>query len=378
MNLKNKEMITKMAHIARILQVVSELNQGGIENFIMNLYRTIDREKIQFDFIVHHSAKGQFEDEIKALGGRVYHFPVFDNKNILKYIMDLNSFFKNHSEYKVVHGHLASMGFIYLTLAKKYNVPCRIAHSHGTSAPKSIKGFIKSILFKFFKKSANVQFACSTEAGLFLFKDEKSYKIIPNAIDFNRFKYNLEKRIKYRKQLGLGDSYVIGHVGRFTVEKNHAFILDLFCKILDEDRNAKLLLVGDGKLRTMIQDKAKKLNIDKNVLFTGNRSDVENLYNAMDAFILPSLFEGLPVTGVEAQVCGLPSFFSSNVTKEVKVSELANFISLENIEEWKDKLLSVSINKERNSVNIINSDFNINNLAKYFEEYYSKYYKKGN
>lgn len=359
----------------RVLHVVSELNQGGIENFIMNVYRNIDKTKVQFDFIVHHREIGTFEKEIEQLGGRIYHFPLFDDKNIIKYISNLKDFFKNHKEYNVIHGHLASVGFIYLTLAKKYGISCRIAHSHGTSTPKSFKGFIKSILFKFFKTSANVQFACSTEAGNFLFGKKSSFILIPNAIDFNRFKFDNKVRDKFRKQFGVENDFVIGHVGRFTIEKNHIFLLKILEELLKKNHNVKLMLVGDGKLKKDIYDIVEKNGLLNYVIFTGNRKDVENMYAMMDCFLLPSLFEGLPVTGIEAQVSGLPSIFSNNITREVNISNLASFLRIDDVSCWTNKIFKINT-VDRNNLVITNDKFNIVNLVLYLENFYLKYYIK--
>ena len=354
----------------RILHVVSELNQGGIENFIMNIYRKIDKTKIQFDFIVHHKSKGVFEDEIESLGGNVYHFSVLDDKNIFRYKKALKIFFKNHKEYNIIHGHLASLGVIYLGAAKNADIKNRIAHSHGTSAPKSFKGFVKSIMFKQFAKNATIKFACSTEAGKYMFKNSSDFTFIPNAIDFSRFYFNCDIRNNIRKELNIGKAYVIGHVGRFTVEKNHSFIIDCFREIKKVKKDAKLLLVGDGPLKRTIEEKVVNSGLKDDVIFTGNVKDVQNMYNAMDIFILPSLFEGLPVTGVEAQICGLPSIFSSNVTKEVTISSLTDFLDIVDYKVWVNKILNTGVNTNRKEIKVVNYNFDVANLAAYLENYY--------
>lgn len=360
----------------RILHIVSELNQGGIENFIMNVYRKIDREKIQFDFIVHHKKIGFFEEEIKQLGGKVFHFKILDDKRILNYIIKLNLFFKNHPEYKIVHSHLASLGFIYLKIAKKNGVKVRIAHSHGTCVPKSLKGFVKGILFKFYSNDANVRFACSKKAGEFLFK-KKVFTFIPNAIDYNKFKFNLKQRHIKRNELGLKNEFLIGHVGRFTVEKNHEFILRMFKKLLTYNSNFKLLLIGDGILRAKMEKLALNIGIKNNVIFAGVKNDIEKYYQAMDLFILPSLFEGLPVTGIEAQVSGLTSIFSDNVTKEVAISKQIYFLGLHDENEWIDKILDIYNNKSTFKRDLsLNQEFNIKNLISTLERFYINNYKK--
>ena len=212
----------------RVLQVVPNMNSGGLENLIMNIYRNIDRSKVQFDFIVHYEKRGFFDDEIESLGGKIYRFSVREDNNIIKYVKDLNLFFKNHPEYRVVHGHMASLGFIYLGIAKKYKVPVRIAHSHGTSHLRTIKGYIKFFTFKLVKYESNVNFACSTEAGKYLFGNKRKFEFIPNAIDMDKFEYDEEIRKEYRHKLDLDGKLVLGHVGRFNLQKNHNFLLDIY------------------------------------------------------------------------------------------------------------------------------------------------------
>lgn len=360
-----------MSNPIRILHVVSELNQGGIENFIMNIYRSIDKNKVQFDFIVHHTAKGVFEDEIESLGGKVFHFSFLDDKNYFKYKRDLKKFFKEHDEYNIIHGHLASLGFIYLKYAKNAGIKNRIAHSHGTATPKSLKGFIKSITFKYFGKYSTIRFACSTEAGKYMFNTNDDFTFIPNAIDFNRFKYNIDVRNNIRKKYKIDNNCVIGHVGRFTIEKNHVFILEILSEIKKTNENVKLLLVGDGPLRNTIQMKAEEQGLTENVIFTGNIKNVQDMYNAMDIFILPSLFEGLPVTGIESQVSGLPSIFSNNVTREVKISPLADFLEIDDYKVWAEKIINTKMNKNREESVITNNNFDVSNLANYLEKYYT-------
>ena len=357
----------------RILHVVSELNQGGMENFIMNIYRNIDRNKIQFDFIVHHKAIGIFEPEIERLGGKIYHFSIMDDKNIIKYIMEINNFFKIHKEYNVVHGHLGSTGYLYLGAAKKHGVKCCIAHSHTTSTPKSLKGFIKNICFKFYKINSDVRFACSTEAGKFIFNN-RNFTIIPNGVDFQRFKYNAKSRNEFRKKYNIENYTLIGHVGRFTVEKNHTFIIKLFKEILDSSDNYRLVLVGDGKLKKEIELLAKNMGLKDKIIFTGNVKDVERIYSAIDIFILPSLFEGLPVSAVESQVSGLPTILSNKITREVEISELVTYLDIEDVELWKKCILSYNGIKNRESFNIKNKDFDIKSVVKYLTDFYFKYY----
>ena len=354
-----------------MLQVVASLNAGGMENYIMNIYRSIDRNKVQFDFIVHHTAIGLYEDEIKKMGGKIYHFDVLDQKNIFKYIFELNAFFSTHPEYKIVHGHLSSLAVFYLGIAKRNGVPWRIAHSHGAGFIQTPKGVAKYLMFKTTKWNANVYLACSTEAGKYLYGKDP-FTFVPNGIDVERFAFSLEKRDEVRKSLGFDQEYVIGHVGRFNVQKNHGYLLSIFQKIVKKAPQARLLLLGDGELRDKIQSQAIRLGIQDKVVFAGVHKDVEDYYQAMDAFVLPSLFEGLPVTGIEAQYAGLPCFFSDVITREVQICQNAVFLGIgnENIGQWVEKLGKMPINPQREKIKVMTDRFDTRSSAQDMERRY--------
>lgn len=362
-----------MKSVYRVLHVVPNMNSGGIENLIMNIYRKIDRDKLQFDFIVHYNKKGVFDDEIEQLGGKIYRFPVMENKNLLKYIKNLNKFFKTHKEYKVVHGHMASLAYIYLGVAKKNGVPVRIAHSHGTSHLKSLKGYCKYIMFKFAKYNANYYYACSTEAGIYLFGKNSEFEFIPNAIELDKFSYSEKIRKEVRKELKLDNKIVIGHVGRFNLQKNHNFLIDIFKAISEKNKNCVLLLIGVGELEERIKQKIKDYNLDNRVLMLGLRSDVDKLYQVMDIFLMPSLFEGLPLTGVEAQASKLKCIFSSSITKEVRITDNVEFADLSlGAEKWAEIVLN-NIKYDRRKVKISSNRFDINVLAKQMQQKYIKF-----
>lgn len=366
----------------RILHVVPNMQHGGIENLIMNIYRNIDRNKIQFDFLVHYKERFIFDREIELLGGKIYRLSFREDKNICKYIKDLDNFFREHKEYKIVHAHMASLSYIYLGIAKKNNVPIRIIHSHGASHLKTLKGYVKNFAFKFCDKYANARLACSTESGKYLFKN-KSFEFIPNAIDSDKFLYNEEQRKIIRAYLKIEENKkVIGHVGRFNLQKNHDFIIDVFKKVHDYDKNFILMLIGSGELEEKIKNKVNKLNINESVFFLGNKDDIYNYYNAMDVFIMPSFFEGLPVTGIEAQCNGLECFFSSEVTREVDITNSSHFIPLDDINQWMNKILNHNkiTNKIRLSKNLLvkNSNFNIVSLAENIKKEYERMYNENN
>ena len=358
----------------RVLQTVSLMHQGGMENLIMNIYRNIDRNKVQFDFIVHHKEKAYFDDEIEKLGGKIYRFSFLDDKNIFKYIKELNCFFKEHKEYKIIHGHLASIGFLYLSIAKKHKVPIRIAHSHGASHLKNIKGYIKNFLFKFYKYPANRYYACSTEAGNYLFKN-KNFELIHNAINTEQFKFNEIKRQEIRKKYNIPNKDIlIGHVGRFNLQKNHTFIIKIFAKILQKNKNYTLMLIGDGELKNKMMDLVKNLGIEDKVIFTGLVQNTYDYYSAMDLFVLPSLFEGLPVVGVETQANGLTTIMADNITKEVKINDNIYYLPITKIDNWVDFILNLNFSdienrKKKNEV-VNQSNFNMKQLSKNIENKY--------
>lgn len=362
----------------RILHVVPNMNSGGLENLIMNIYRNIDRSKVQFDFLVHYQERGFFDDEIEKLGGKIYRFSFREDHRFFQYVKELNQFFNIHQEYKVVHAHMASLGFVYLKIAKKHGVPVRIAHSHGTSYLKTVKGYIKFLTFKLIKYQANVYFACSTEAGKYLFGQKRKFTIIPNAIDLQRFDYNKKVRNEVRNELMLDDDQlVIGNIGRFNLQKNHTFLLSIFHEIVKKRNNTTLLLVGKGELEDEIKEKVKSLKLENKVKFFGLRKDVDRLYQAMDVFLMPSLFEGLPLTGIEAQASKLTCYFSDTITKEVVISDNVQFLPLTaKAEEWAECIISHS-GEKRENVKITNEEFDSKRLAHRMQTLYQHYYERG-
>lgn len=354
----------------RILQVVPNMQAGGLESLIMNLYRNIDRDKIQFDFIVHYTEKKHFDDEIESLGGKIYRFSLREDNNIFKYIKQLDKFFKEHKEYKIIHCHMSSIGFLVFLIAKKNGIKIRIAHSHNTSTERNLKGIIKSILIKPYKYVATVNLACSNEAGKYLY-GKKKFKVIKNGVDVSKFRYNEQVRNEKRKELKIENDFVLGHIGRIEPQKNHLFLLEIVKCMVEKNKNTKLLIVGTGILEEDVKKRIKELGIEENVKMLGVRSDVNELYQAMDAFCLPSLFEGLPLVAVEAQMSGLPCYFSDVITKECRILDSSKYISLnESAEYWATEILKSNKKQERViSDEIINkSGFDIKNTVKEIEE----------
>ncbi|OUN79917.1 glycosyltransferase [Flavonifractor sp. An52] len=302
------------------------MNRGGLETMLMNYYRNIDRTQVQFDFLVHRQERAAYDDEIESLGGKIYRLPRL-NPWSRSYLNALNRFFVEHPEYKIVHSHLDCMSAIPLAAAKRAGVPVRIAHSHSSSQDRDLKYPIKLYYKRKIPAIATDLFACGDSAGRWMF-GQNTFSIINNAIDAKRYIYNPMTREKERKKLGIRDNtLVIGNVGRFSYPKNHDFLVEVFYKIIG-CCDAVLLLVGDGELRPAIEKKVQELGIEEHVIFTGVRDDVPNLMQAMDVFVFPSHYEGVPVTLIEAQASGLPCMISDGVPLECKKTDLVQQISL--------------------------------------------------
>ncbi len=323
----------------RILQVVTHMERGGLESMLMNYYRHVDRSKVQFDFLVHRQERAAFDDEIEALGGRIYRLPrlVPWSKS---YLTALDQFFDEPSEYKIVHVHQDCLSSVILKAAAQHNVSVRIAHSHNANQDKNLKYPIKLWYKREIPKYATCLFACGKDAGDWMFGGAP-YQIINNAIDAAAYTYAPAKRAEVRQQLGLGDELVVGHVGRFNPQKNHPFLLEVFAALLKKEPNAVLLLVGGGDDMPKVQAKAQALGIAEHVRFLGVRSDVAELMQAMDVFVFPSLYEGLGIVVVEAQASGLPCVVSEGIPPEAYLTDLVIAEKLSSpTDSWVERILS--------------------------------------
>lgn len=295
----------------RVLQVLTNLDRGGMETMTMNLYRHIDRERVQFDFLLHRSKEGDYEEEARSLGANVFRVPR-QNPLSTGYWRALDGFFSEHP-YRVVHAQLDCMSALPLAVAKRHGVPVRIAHSHNSHQEHDIKYPMKMICKRFIQREATDLFACGLDAGRWMFGTDE-FKVVRNAIDVDAYAFNAERRERVRRELCLGDdTLVVGHVGRFVPAKNHAFILEVIAETLKLRPDAVLVLVGDGELRAEMERRVEVLGISSNVHFLGVRSDVADLMQAMDVFLMPSIYEGLPLVLVEAQAAGLPCVISNSI-----------------------------------------------------------------
>lgn len=357
----------------RVLHMIGSLNVGGSQTMLLNIYRNIDREEIQFDFVLDHPDQLYFAEEVKKLGGIIYTMPNFNGRNAGEIKRAWDKFFTEHPEYKILHSHVRSYASLYLPIAKKHGVKT-IIHSHSTSNGSGISSFVKRVMQYPLRNQADYLFSCSTEAGKWLFGEKalKSdrYHLLQNAVDTDLYKYNEETRQRVREELGLSGRVFI-HVGRMHAAKNHAFLLELFSRWLEEAPNDTLVLVGDGDIRKEIEQKIHDLGIEKSVLMLGNRNDVPELLIAADAFLFPSNWEGLPVTVVEAQAAGLPCLVSANVTDDVFISDLAVKLPIDRgTEVWIEEMRKLDYARQNVSEAIIASGFDIHHTAAWISEFY--------
>ena len=362
----------------RVAQIMGKWIGGGVESVVMNYYRHIDRTKIQFDFICDEDSTNIPYEEIEKLGGRVILIPPY--QKLFKYHNKLKKILKD-GNYKIVHSHINTLSIFSLFAAKCAGVPVRIAHSHSTTNKKEKKkNLLKQALRPFSKEFATDYMCCSELAGRWLFGNKEYDKgnvyLLNNAIDLDKFKYDEKIRSEKRKKLNISDdTLVIGHVGRFVEQKNHRFLIDIFNEIHKQNSNSILLLAGQGPLLEEIKSKVESLGLEKFVIFLGQIDDADKLYQAIDIFVLSSLYEGLPVVGVEAQATGLLCELSSNMTKETKILDTTRFISLDkSAKEWASIILDDYSKFKRydTTADITKSNFNIKKETIKLE---NKYYK---
>ena len=366
----------------RILHSVSNMDRAGIETMLMNYYRNIDRSKIQFDFLCNKKKRGSYEEEIKSLGGKIYRTPGLNPLKFFQYMKYMKKLFKDHPEYKIIHAHNGAFGVYALYCARKANIPIRIFHGHNSGFPIDIKLPLKLFCKRKLKKNLTEKWGCGEQAVKFYYDNDtfkkNDYTIIHNAIDLDKFKFNQAIRDNIRNKYDLSDKTVIGHVGRFSPVKNHSLLINIFEEYLKINNNARLILIGDGENEEKIKKLVKNKNIDKKVIFLGNISNVNEWYQAFDLFILPSINEGLPVVGIEAQATGLPCLFSSTVPNEVDITGNSYFINLnEKPKSWASIIDNILNNYERKSTidEIDKNGYNIMLEAKNLEKKYFKLYE---
>ena len=365
-----------MPNPIRVLHVIRLMNHGGVESMIMNLYRNIDRTKVQFDFVQNSNEPAVYDEEILSLGGKIYHCPHYNGKNHFAYTKWWHEFFKSHpGEYPIVHGHLGSTAAIYLSIAKKYG-SYAIAHSHSAGAGK-----LQFRLFSFpTRYIADHFFACSMDAAQARFgkkvaENIQKCQVLNNAINLNRFAFSAETQNRMRRELNIpADVLVVGHLGRFRAEKNHLFLLDVFAQIHRSNPNSVLLLVGDGELRSSICDKIDSQGLTESVILAGARNNTWDYYNVMDSFVLPSLYEGVPVSLVEAQAAGLPCIVSANVPADAAITDSVQFLALDSgVDNWAEFICKeASLPRRTVQSQLSAAGYDIAETAKWLENFYWK------
>jgi len=367
-----------MNDVIRVAHVIGCVSKGGVESVVFNYYKFIDKTKFQFDFIIDEGSPCEIPEEILNLGCKVY--KIHSYTKLPAYIKALKKIFIQ-GNYKIVHSHMNTLSVFTLFAAKQANVPVRIAHSHSTAGKgegEFARNLMKYSLRPFAKLYPTHLFACSEYAGRWLFGNKAFNKrkvaVFNNAIDASKFVYNEEIRNKVRNGLGINKKFVVGHVGRFVTAKNHNFLLDIFNEVHKKNKNSILLLIGDGELKNNIERKVNNLNLQDNVIFLGNRNDVSELYQAMDVFVLPSLYEGFGMVAVEAQFAALPTIVSTKVAIETKLTNFVDFLNLSyKAEMWAENILSKQFYKRIDiSEEMGMSNFVINNEAGNLEKVYEK------
>lgn len=363
----------------RVLHIMDSMGIGGIQSFVLNLYRSIDRNKMQFDFLLHREFHNQNEEEIRKLGGKIYFVPT-RREGVKKNKRALKEFFEQHKEYDTVHVHISSLTYIEpLKAATKAGIPVRIVHSHNSQGPKNNK--LHHILHELNKrrlhKYATHFFACSDMAAEWFYGGTKMLDkavFIPNGIRLGDYAFNTEIRNKYRQELGVEHKRVIGHVGRFHYAKNHEFIIEIFKAYAQLDDSAVLMLVGDGDKRADLERTVAEYALTDKVFFLGNRSDVKQLLQTFDLFLLPSRYEGFPVTLIEAQAASLPCAVSDAVTHTVDITGKVRFCKLDApMDAWTNAIKDLlGTERDRSDLQKVkDAGFDIQDVVAYLNDVYS-------
>lgn len=357
----------------RLLCLVSNMNAGGAETFLMKVYRNINRNMYQMDFCINVIDKCFYEDEIKKMGGKVYRIPS-RTSNYKEHNKRLKSIIEENCYSYVLVVSSSSTSFLDLKVAKKAGSKVRAIRSSNSQGAKGINKIIHSAGKLLFSKYANVMIAPSDLAAQYLFGkkaiENGQVEFLHNAVDLNYFKYDCLARARIRDKYAIGENtLLIGHVGRFYKQKNHMFLIDVFYEVQKRKPDSVLLLVGDGDLVCMIKEKVKKLNIEDKVLFLGTRSDIPDLLSAMDVFVFPSFYEGMPNTVIEAQATGLPCIISDTITKEASITDKVEFLSLSSSATyWAKKVIDCNNSQtDRNTHNaFLEQRYDIDSCAEQF------------
>ena len=367
----------ELKKMLRVLHSVSNMARAGIETMLMNYYREIDRSLLQFDFLANKPIPGEYDDEIRTMGGRVYVSPGLNPIRYPQYKRFVADLLHGNPDIKIIHAHNEAMGYYALQSAKDAGIRVRIAHAHNTRIIRDYKYPLKLVCKQLLPGAATDYWSCGRDAGIYYYGEKRwnaSGFILRNAIDVSRFAFQPEVRERLRQAHGLENCFVIGHVGRFNVQKNHNRLLDIFAEIAKAIPDTRLALIGTGVLEQAVKEKARAVGVQDKTLFLGQMADVSEWYQVMDCFVLPSLFEGLPVVGIEAQAAGLPCFFSDRVTDEILLSPEARRISLQADDaEWAREIIAArqsEVNRNQGKDVVRQAGYDIHEEAQKLQEIY--------
>lgn len=361
----------------KVLHVLPGLQPNdGISTVFMNYMRTVDHNRFVFDVICHWPYNETYKEEVESYGGKVSYFPRIDVKNYADTYRSINQYFENNKDISVVHCHMANAAFLYLKAAKKHGINLRILHSHQDHYADTKLHALRNVpLVALGKKWSNYNLACSKVAGDFLFKND-SYSILKNSIDASCFAFSEEKRDRCRSMFGISpDQIVYASIGRLTSQKNQSFVLEIFKRIHEINSKTLLLVVGEGQLEDELKQKADDLNISNSVIWLKNILDMDVLYQAIDILIFPSLYEGLPLTLIEAQAAGIQCFVSGTVSSEAIVSSKTKVLPLESgADYWAKSVMSSQNlnNREEGVCEVKNAGYDISNTKHILESIYSR------
>lgn len=359
----------------RILHVVTIMDKGGLESRLMDIYRFIDREKVQFDFYTNRKEEGYFEKEIKYMGGLIFHSEPYQPLKMKSKEKEFQSFLREHTEYNIIHIHLNELSYVFCKAAKKVGVPVRIVHSRGANRDHSLKGAYKNILKRGIPNTATHLFAVSMMAGIHLFGSgamTKRGEVWPNAIDCKMFSYNLIKREKLRTEFNVNNDFVVMHVGNFTPAKNHPFIIEVFSEINRLIPESKLILVGGGNHVEKVQKLVEEKGLSAAVYFLGIRNNINELLQMADVFLFPSLHEGFPGAVLEAQAAGLPCVISSSITTEVVLVDTCIQLELSlPINFWAMQVIQFRGTQRSDTYQtLLDKGYDVQSVAQKYEQFY--------
>lgn len=362
----------------RVLQVLGTTNLGGAESRVMDIYRHLDRDRLQFDFLITEGNNGHFDEEIKSLGGNIYFLPPYRIINRLQYTKAVKDFFARHNDYAAVHGHMTSTASIYLPIAKRAGIPLTIAHARSAGTDSGLKGILTKSMRKNLYQKCDRMMACSELAAVAVFGQERydsdSVTVWPNAIDVKDFAYDENVRNQIRQEYGVAPhEMLIGHVGRFHEAKNHSFIIDVFKEVTAIRPEAKIMFLGDGALRAQTEAQVAEAGLTDRVIFAGNHTPIAPYYQAFDVFLFPSIFEGMPGTVVEAQAAGLSCLISDAITPQVCATKLVARESLnQTAGHWAKELIHMYDATEDRSQGqqLAGTEYDVNTqVERYYEIY---------